>query len=371
MKNFIFNISAIMLIVIAYPLQASSLSIPNTFSAGSPAVAAEVNGNFSAAKTAVDDNDSRISLLETALATLQMTVSSQAATMTSLQNDLTAANNTVITLQTALAGKADANHNHDGTYSPTSHDHAGAYAPASHNHAQSDIGNLSSDLGTHSSQISAINNSEIMTLDPYITVANDSRGPIATLSGINLQLNNGAGTTNTINGLGNLIIGYDEQGTTSINRCSIGMNGTTQVNAANCLANGGTLSTTGFKTGSHYLVLGSENNYSSYGGLLAGLRNFSNSRYASVSGGAGNTASGYYSSVSGGYGNTASGVTASVSGGHSNTASERSASVSGGRSNTASSYYSSVSGGIGCTVGTQYAWGVGGTTTGCSANVTQ
>lgn len=60
MINSIFNILAIMLIVIAYPLQASSLSIPNTFSAGSAAVAEEVNGNFDAVKTAVDDNDRRI-----------------------------------------------------------------------------------------------------------------------------------------------------------------------------------------------------------------------------------------------------------------------------------------------------------------------
>lgn len=38
------------------------------FTAGSPAKAAEVNGNFAAVKTAVDDNHARISTLETKLA---------------------------------------------------------------------------------------------------------------------------------------------------------------------------------------------------------------------------------------------------------------------------------------------------------------
>ncbi len=39
---------------------AESLTIPNSFTAGSAAVAAEVNDNFAAVETAVDDNDSRI-----------------------------------------------------------------------------------------------------------------------------------------------------------------------------------------------------------------------------------------------------------------------------------------------------------------------
>jgi len=39
---------------------AADVTIPNTFSAGSPAVAADVNANFSAVKTAVDDNNARV-----------------------------------------------------------------------------------------------------------------------------------------------------------------------------------------------------------------------------------------------------------------------------------------------------------------------
>ncbi len=44
---------------------AGSVSIPNNFSAGEAATAASVNQNFTAVKSAVDDNDRRISTLET------------------------------------------------------------------------------------------------------------------------------------------------------------------------------------------------------------------------------------------------------------------------------------------------------------------
>lgn len=50
---------------------AGSVTIPNTFTSGTPAVAGDVNDNFTAVKTAVDDNDARVTELETALAALQ------------------------------------------------------------------------------------------------------------------------------------------------------------------------------------------------------------------------------------------------------------------------------------------------------------
>ena len=65
MKTSIIYLLSAMLIAITTSLQAGSLTVPSTFSAGTPAVAAEVNGNFTAVKTAVDDNDSRITALET------------------------------------------------------------------------------------------------------------------------------------------------------------------------------------------------------------------------------------------------------------------------------------------------------------------
>ncbi|NVJ60656.1 MAG: hypothetical protein HWE27_09700 [Gammaproteobacteria bacterium] len=51
-------------------LWASNVDIPNTFTAGTPARAAEVNANFSAIETAVDDNDARITTNENAIAAM-------------------------------------------------------------------------------------------------------------------------------------------------------------------------------------------------------------------------------------------------------------------------------------------------------------
>ena len=106
-------------------------------------------------------------------------------------------------------------------------------------------------------------------------------------SGVNVKIVNGTGTTNgTPNGLGNLIVGYDEDRSTGSD-----------------------------KSGSHNIVVGSYHNYSSYGGLVAGYNNEVSGVYSSVSGGAFNTASGGDCSVSGGCNNTASGPCSFVGGG--------------------------------------------------------
>jgi hypothetical protein len=49
---------------------ASSVVTPNTFVAGTPAVASQVNANFTAHAAAINDNDTRITGAETALAGL-------------------------------------------------------------------------------------------------------------------------------------------------------------------------------------------------------------------------------------------------------------------------------------------------------------
>ena len=139
--------------------------------------------------------------------------------------------------------------------------------------------------------------------------------------GMNVFVRNGSGSTDgRVNGLGNLIVGYDKP-----------------------------RSTNSTKTGSHNLVVGDEHNYSSYGGFVAGRRNTISGRWATVSGGFVNKASQEYSVVSGGSGNMASGARSTVSGGADNTASDWYSSVSGGSGNTASGDYSSVSGGSGNT----------------------
>jgi hypothetical protein len=174
--------------------------------------------------------------------------------------------------------------------------HAAAFAAVLHSHA---------DLEARIAALEAL-------------LANVTRaGNDMTFSGMNVHIINGLGDTETTNGVGNLIVGYNEtRGDGDDNH-----------------------------SGSHNLVVGSKQNFSSYGRLVAGQSNTISGKYACVSGGASNTASGPGASASGGAYNTASGAYASVSGGASNTASGGSASVCGGENNTASGKYSFVAGG--------------------------
>jgi hypothetical protein len=137
------------------------------------------------------------------------------------------------------------------------------------------------------------------------------------ITGANLHLLNGMGTTDTANGLGNLIVGYNQAR-------GLGQD---------------------IRSGSHNIVVGDEHNFSSHGGLVAGLRNAILGEYSCVCGGQFNTAGGPQTSVLGGSSNLASGPWSYVSGGGANTAGGFFSSVSGGDFNQAKGTFSSVSGG--------------------------
>jgi hypothetical protein len=166
----------------------------------------------------------------------------------------------------------------------------------------------------------------LKALLPYIKFNASGIGgkPTIQISRANLQIVNGLGTTETLNGVGNLIIGYDEE--------------------------------PGTQTGSHDLMLGTGQSYTSYGAILGGLENTASGPSSFVVG-AHDTASGPNASVSGGQQNTANTYSASVSGGSGNIAGVRGEtccgnreadvypSVSGGTENTAEGAGASVSGG--------------------------
>src|SRR5262245_9593149 len=111
--------------------------------------------------------------------------------------------------------------------------------------------------------------------DKLVAVTFNSANHELMLTGANLRIVNGLGSTETTNGVGNLIVGYNEP--------------------------------RGFEpdvhTGSQNVVVGPQHNFSSFGGLVVGLQNEISGQYASVSGGARNHASGDSASVSGGAGN--------------------------------------------------------------------
>jgi hypothetical protein len=148
------------------------------------------------------------------------------------------------------------------------------------------------------------------------------------LKGANLRIVNGLDRTDCTgaqgepipdcpNGLGNLIVGYNEPRGGGDDR----------------------------RTGSHNVVVGERHNFSRFGGLVVGTSNEIRGDFAVVSGGQLNVASGMSSSVSGGRRNVASGNVASVSGGHLHVASGDGAAISGGQLNVASGSTAAVSGG--------------------------
>jgi hypothetical protein len=102
------------------------------------------------------------------------------------------------------------------------------------------------------------------------------------ITGANLRIINGLGQTDCgpqdhpmpdcPNGLGNLIVGYNEPREGGENR----------------------------RNGSHNVVVGTQHEFSSVGGLVVGLQNEIHGAFASISGGTRNTAAGEHASISGG-----------------------------------------------------------------------
>ena len=158
-----------------------------------------------------------------------------------------------------------------------------------------------------------------------------SDGREITLKGANLRLVNGEGSTDTVNGYGNLIVGYDEE---TLSYPFYDPEG------AASEKEGGSR-----KGGSHNLVIGTENSYESYAGIVAGQRNRITQPYAVVSAGYGNMANGPFASVSGGTLNQAKGSKAVAAGGVSNRSTGEDSFVGGGRSNRAQGSSATVLGG--------------------------
>jgi len=220
------------------------------------------------------------------------------------------------------------------------------------------IVNLQSIIADLQGAVSTINDSNVMALNPYITVdtVSDARGPLVQLSGINLKLINGGGNTGIVNGLGNLIIGYDSARADSDFFCSVGY----AMTKGSCAGASGVWAVS-HKNGSHNLVIGDRNNYSSFGGMVVGYRNTINGKRASVSGGLNNNARTDNTSILGGRNNIAGGsaseidgIASSISGGNGNTASGSESSVSGGANNMATGILSSILGGRQITESTNF-----------------
>ena len=150
--------------------------------------------------------------------------------------------------------------------------------------------------------------------------------------GCNVEIRNGSGDTETVNGLGNLVVGYNSDDSGVLDR-----------------------------GGSHNIVVGDDHTYSSYVGIVNGHQNrligpesaiigselsTASGEYSAVVGGRINTASGDYSAAVAGWLNQASGDYSAVTGGAIGQATGTYSWVGAGAGNQASGLYSSITGGL-------------------------
>lgn len=163
--------------------------------------------------------------------------------------------------------------------------------------------------------------------DGRITAVEDVTAPMSrtdingqdsvAFDGVNVHVRSGSGSTSSsVNGRGNLIVGYDE-------------------------------GVSGDKTGSHNIVMGTNNSYSSYGGLVGGNGNTISGNYTSVLGGTGNTADGTNSVVVAGSGNETTGTNSAILAGASGEAGGNQSAIIAGWENETSGSWSAVVAGSG------------------------
>ena len=172
---------------------------------------------------------------------------------------------------------------------------------------QNEVNSLQTSNTTLRSQLTTVQANNALKLGPFVSVDPNPEigviGPNIIFRGANIHIISGSGATDdngNSTGLGNLIIGYDDDPA---------LRGTFPL-------------ISGDRGGSHNLVIGRGNKFTkaAFGGLVTGEDNTISNVETSVLGGHSSTASGFESSVLGGFGNIASGFESSVSGGEGNTA---------------------------------------------------
>ncbi len=175
---------------------------------------------------------------------------------------------------------------------------------------KAELNSLNADLGTFRS------------LKGYVRLVPGTmegvRGPNLILEGVNVHIRNKKSSTTMVDGLGNLIVGYNE-----------------------IRDEAGLFYPPPLRNGSHNLIVGSGHSYSSAGGFVTGYRNTIGNSFSTVTGGFLNVANGNYSSVSGGLLNIAGGEFSTVSGGMQNDTASFASSVAGGSYNESESMVSS------------------------------
>ena len=180
-------------------------------------------------------------------------------------------------------------------------------------HAQT-IKELQTEIVALQKQVAALQSSSVQALAPFVSVdpnpENGVAGPNVVISGVNVHIVNGTRQTATVNGLGNLIIGYDKLPPNTVEMQNIGRGGSHNL----VVGRYNQFGVAWFRN----LVGGEWNDAASEAGFVVGLYNETSGAFSSISGGVGNWAGSEYSSVCGGEGNWAIGTCSVVLGGYYN-----------------------------------------------------
>lgn len=285
---------AAVVILMGVPAEADPVEGMVTFSAGTTARAAEVNGNFSEVADSVNDNDARIAALEEELQTLRA----------QLDNVLNV--NQYLSLATV---------NEQPTVRLT----------GANLQIVNGMGDTATSNGTGNLLIGYDERRDEALSDPQCSLGRTSDGAPVT-SEAECVAAGGLFAVNHTSGSHYLVVGSRH----NYSRWGGILAG---------VRNTGNFDFAGVSGGAGNTAAGP------FASVIGGTGNIASGFAASVSGGEGNTASGDRSSVGGGTGNVASFFRASVSGGSSNTASGSASSVTGGSFNSATGAFSSVTGG--------------------------
>jgi hypothetical protein len=182
------------------------------------------------------------------------------------------------------------------------------------NQLSSDITKGNVTLTSVQNQVTLIASNPALALGPFVKVDPNPetgvKGPNIVFSGANIHIVSGSGATNdngTSFGLGNLIIGYDEN--------------PGQVEEPLLPSD---------RVGSHNLIIGRWHRFVSFGGIVAGEDNTITAEGSSVLGGSGNFANGVQSVVIAGLKNDAAGVESAIIGGTATHAFGASSTILGG-----------------------------------------
>lgn len=245
------------------------------------------NSRISAAEMGLTSQASRIS-------TVEMTTSSLTTRITSAESTLNSLSTTVGQLDTRVTTAQNlANSN------------------------KSRLDGVEPTVASHTSSINSLNGRAQSLETKTSSMTNSADGKQVYFTGVNLHVRSGSGsTTGVVNGTGNLILGYDEARTVDSQ-----------------------------KTGSHNLVLGRRNNYTSYAGIVGGNDNSITGTYSVAITGDNGTASGPYSAIISGTGGLASNTSSAILTGHQNKSTGLRSSVAGGWYNDAQGSWSSILGG--------------------------